>query len=123
MPFLYFSYQSILKFLFEETKAARICLLPKPLAVAQLFNVITCIVVDSGATNTSVWVSIYTKSLVRADFIGAFFICVHFQTVPKYLVHAVYHMFDRVNPSYLCKIVMICIIDFICAFLVSAEFF
>jgi len=49
------------KFLFEETKAARICLLPKPLAVAQLFNVTTCIVVDSGATNTSVWVVIDGK--------------------------------------------------------------
>ena len=35
--------ESIVKFLFEETKAARICLLPKPLAVAQLFNVTTCI--------------------------------------------------------------------------------
>lgn len=50
-----------MKFLFEETKAARICLLPKPLAVAQLFNVTTCIVVDSGATNTSVWVVIDGK--------------------------------------------------------------
>ena len=53
-----------MKFLFEETKAARICLLPKPLAVAQLFNVITCIVVDSGATNTSIWV-INQKYLVK----------------------------------------------------------
>ena len=35
--------ESIVKFLFEETKAARICLLPKPLAVAQLFNVTTCV--------------------------------------------------------------------------------
>ena len=47
--------------MFEETKAARICLLPKPLAVAQLFNVNTCVVVDSGATNTSVWVVIDGK--------------------------------------------------------------
>jgi len=53
--------ESLVKFLFEETKAARICLLPKPLAVAQLFNVTTCIVVDSGATNTSVWVVIDGK--------------------------------------------------------------
>lgn len=48
----------LLKFFFEETKASRICLLPKALAVAQLFRVSTCIVVDSGATSTHVWVVI-----------------------------------------------------------------
>lgn len=48
----------ILKFFFEEVKSSRICLLPKALAVAQLFNVSTCVVVDSGATSTSVWVVI-----------------------------------------------------------------
>ena len=53
--------ESLLKYFFEETKAARICLLPKPLAIAQLYNVNTCIVVDSGATSTSVWVVIDGK--------------------------------------------------------------
>ena len=37
------------------------CLLPKSLAIAQLFNVNTCIVVDSGATSTSVCVVIDGK--------------------------------------------------------------
>ena len=50
--------EEILKFLFEEAKASRICLLPKALAVAQLYKAKTCIVIDSGATSTSVSVVI-----------------------------------------------------------------
>ena len=59
----------------------------------------------------------YTKSLVRTVYIVVFF------TIPKYLVYAVYPIFDRVNPSFVRKIVMMCIIDFIGAFLVSANYF
>ena len=40
---------------------SRVCLLPKALAIAQLYNVNTCIVVDSGATCTSVSVVINGK--------------------------------------------------------------
>ena len=40
---------------------SRLCLLPKGLAIAQLFEVSTCIVVDSGALTTSVWVVIDGK--------------------------------------------------------------
>lgn len=39
----------------------RLCLLPKALAVSQLFEVDTCLVVDSGATSTSVWVVVDGK--------------------------------------------------------------
>ena len=42
---------------------------------------------------------------------------------PNNLVYAVYPLFDRVNPSFVRKFVPMCIIDFICAFLVRAEFF
>lgn len=48
--------EGLLKFFFEDLKISRLCLLPKALAVAKLFDVETCIVVDSGATSTSVWV-------------------------------------------------------------------
>ncbi len=51
----------LIKFFFEETKIARLCLLPKALAIAQLFEVNSCIVVDSGATSTSVWIVIDGK--------------------------------------------------------------
>ena len=50
--------EQLLRFLFEEIQITRLCLLPKPLAVSYLFDVETCIVVDSGATNTSVAVVI-----------------------------------------------------------------
>ena len=46
----------LLRFLFEEIQITRLCLLPKPLAISLLFDVETCIVVDSGATNTAVYV-------------------------------------------------------------------
>ena len=46
-----------------------------------------------------------------------------FKTVPKYLIHAVYPLFDRVNPSFVHKFEMICIIDLICACLLCKEFF
>lgn len=48
--------EKLLKYLFEELQVARLCLLPKALAISLLFEVETCIVIDSGATNTSVWV-------------------------------------------------------------------
>ena len=50
--------EQLLRFLFEEIQITRLCLLPKPLAVSYLFDAETCIVVDSGATNTSVAVVI-----------------------------------------------------------------
>ena len=53
--------EALLRFLFEEVKLARVCLLPKALAIAKLFDVTTCIVVDSGATSTSVWVVVDGK--------------------------------------------------------------
>ena len=49
------------RFLFEDTQITRLCLLPKPLAISFLFDVETCIVVDSGATNTSVYVVLEGK--------------------------------------------------------------
>eukprot|EP00096_Caligus_rogercresseyi_P012543 TRINITY_DN5293_c0_g1_i1.p1 TRINITY_DN5293_c0_g1~~TRINITY_DN5293_c0_g1_i1.p1 ORF type:complete len:431 (-),score=63.29 TRINITY_DN5293_c0_g1_i1:8-1135(-) len=48
--------EHLFKFLFEEMKISRLCLLPKALALSHLFEVDTCIVIDSGATSTSVWV-------------------------------------------------------------------
>ncbi len=39
----------------------RLCLLPKGLAVAYLFDIFTCVVVDSGATATYVWVVVDGK--------------------------------------------------------------
>ena len=51
----------MLTFLFEEVKVARVCLLPKALAISKLFDVDTCIVVDSGATSTSVWIVVDGK--------------------------------------------------------------
>ena len=53
--------ESLLKLFFEEMKISRLCLLPKAIAIARLFEVGTCIVVDSGATSTSVWVVIDGK--------------------------------------------------------------
>ena len=44
------------RYLFEEIQIARLCLLPKALAISLLFEVETCLVIDSGATSTSVWV-------------------------------------------------------------------
>ena len=46
----------LLKFFFEEFKISKLCLLPKALAVCQLAEMRTGIVVDSGATCTYVWV-------------------------------------------------------------------
>lgn len=46
----------MLKFFFEEVKISKLCLLPKALAVCQLAEMRTGIVVDSGATCTYVWV-------------------------------------------------------------------
>ena len=48
--------EHLLRFLFEDIQITRLCLLPKPLAISLLFDVETCIVVDSGATNTAVYV-------------------------------------------------------------------
>jgi len=48
--------QKLLSYLFEEVQIARLCFLPKALAIALLFEKDTCIVIDSGATCTSVWV-------------------------------------------------------------------
>ena len=45
----------------SESFFSRLCLLPKGLAIAQLFEVSTCIVVDSGALSTSVWVVVDGK--------------------------------------------------------------
>ena len=49
-------------------------------------------------------------SLVQFSLVGIF------ETFPKYLVHADFTLFDKVNPPFVCKLVTICIIDFICAF-------
>jgi len=46
----------LLRYLFEEIQIARLCFLPKALAISLLFEKSTCIVVDSGGTSTSVWV-------------------------------------------------------------------
>lgn len=46
----------LLKYLFEEVQISRLCLLPKALAISLLFDADTCVVVDSGATSTCVWV-------------------------------------------------------------------
>merc|ERR1719219_1203759 len=51
----------LLRFLFEDIQITRLCLLPKPLAISLLFDVETCVVVDSGATNTAVWVVLEGK--------------------------------------------------------------
>ncbi|TRY77482.1 hypothetical protein TCAL_07407 [Tigriopus californicus] len=48
--------EKLIQFLFEEMKISRLCLLPKALAISQLFEIKTCVVVDSGATSTFVWV-------------------------------------------------------------------
>merc|ERR1712039_1086816 len=50
-----------LKYLFEEVQVSRLCLLPKALAISLLFDCETCVVVDSGATSTSVWVVMDNK--------------------------------------------------------------
>ena len=47
--------------MFNASFIFRLCLLPKPLAISTLFEIKTCIVVDSGATNTFVWVVIDGK--------------------------------------------------------------
>ena len=39
-----------------------------------------------------------------------------FKTVPKYLVHVVYPLFDRVNPSFMCKLITMSIIWFLSDF-------
>ena len=46
----------LLRYLFEEVQLTRLCLLPKALAISLLFEEETCVVVDSGATSTAVWV-------------------------------------------------------------------
>ena len=82
-----------------------------------LFRIHTC--QDSDCVSDYVYgfvCKIYTKSLVCAVFIDAFFICAYFQNCSKYLVYAVYPLFDRVNLSYVRKLIMLCIIDFICMF-------
>ena len=46
-----------------------------------------------------------------------------FKPIPKDLVHADSRIFGRVNPSLVCKLAILCISDFICAFLVDADSF
>jgi len=53
--------ERLLRFLFEDVQISRLCLLPKALAISYIFDVDTCIVVDSGATNTTVWVVVEGK--------------------------------------------------------------
>ena len=53
--------EHILRFLFQDIQISRLCLLPKALAISYIFDVDTCIVVDSGATNTTVWVVVEGK--------------------------------------------------------------
>ena len=53
--------ERLLTFLFEHIQISRLCLLPKGLAISYIFDVDTCIVVDSGATNTTVWVVVEGK--------------------------------------------------------------
>ena len=67
----------------------------------------------------------YTRSLVRAVFICAFFICAQFQNTPKYLVHADFTFYGSESPSFMRKrweLVCINNIDFISAFLLSTYF-
>ena len=68
------------------------------------------------------WYSCYTKSLVHAVFNGAFVICAYFRNIPQYLVHAVYPLLGRVNPSFVGKLVTMHIINCIGVFLVFANF-
>ncbi|XP_023323078.1 uncharacterized protein LOC111697341 isoform X2 [Eurytemora carolleeae] len=51
----------LIRYLFEELQISRLCLLPKPLAISILFECDTCVVIDSGATNTSVWVVLRSR--------------------------------------------------------------
>ena len=53
--------ERLLTFLFEHIQISRLCLLPKGLAISYIFDTDTCIVVDSGATNTTVWVVVEGK--------------------------------------------------------------
>ena len=63
--------ENLLRYLFEEINVSRLCLLPKALAISLLFEKDTCIVVDSGATMTSVSVVIEGKVEVeRTQTIG-----------------------------------------------------
>ncbi|KAK0162307.1 hypothetical protein PV327_008655 [Microctonus hyperodae] len=50
--------KQLLHYLFQEIKVARVCLVPKPLAACAMLDVETCVVVDSGALNTTVAVVI-----------------------------------------------------------------
>ena len=52
---------------------------------------------------------------MRFSLVGFSFVRI-FKTIPKYLVHAVYPLLDRVNPSFVGKLVMMCFIDFFGAF-------
>ena len=56
-------------------------------------------------------------SLVR------FSIVLSFKAYPKNLVHVDFPLFDEVNPSFVFKLVTLCIIDFICAFFVCTDCF
>ena len=47
--------------------------------------------------------SIYTRFLVRAVFIGAFFICAQFQNTPKDLVPADFTFYGSESPSFVRK--------------------
>ncbi|XP_043502903.1 uncharacterized protein LOC122524618 [Polistes fuscatus] len=52
------SRKQLLHYLFQEVKAARVCLVPKPLLACSMLDIKTCIVVDSGALSTTVAVVI-----------------------------------------------------------------
>ncbi|KAI4503807.1 hypothetical protein M0802_001210 [Mischocyttarus mexicanus] len=57
--------KQLLHYLFQEVKVARVCLIPKPLAVCAMLDIETCIVVDSGALNTTVAVIIDGRVMPR----------------------------------------------------------
>ena len=67
-------------------------------------------------SNGMVGKHLYTQS-VQISFV------LIFKTLAEYLVHADSLFFGGVNPSFVPKLVMMCIIDFICAFLVCAYYF
>ena len=56
-------------------------------------------------------------SLVRFPFVH------NFKRVPRCFVHADFPLIDRVNPSFVRKLVTVCNIDFINVFLVCADYF
>lgn len=73
--------KQLLHYLFQEVQVARVCLVPKPLAVCAMLDVETCIVVDSGALSTTVAVVIGGRVIAR-----------RWKVVPVGGWHVAYHL-------------------------------